>query len=136
VATVQGIERCSVSPWSDSSFANHAPRHDPSLPRPWELPPGFEFPRPINVTFIPAKVFDNPALLRVNPDYPTTRSPSALCWWTAYKDDSQMPAARVRCDLIGGLAGFRQLRRYGQGRGDRSRRKPRSAASSAAARST
>src|SRR5215472_5886468 len=65
---------------------------------------------------------------------PTTRSPSALCWWTAYKDDSQMPAARVRCDLIGGLAGFRQLRRYGQGRGDRSRRKPRSAASSAAAR--
>ena len=62
--------------------------------------------------------------------------PSALCWWTAYKDDSQMPAARVRCDLIGGLAGFRQLRRYGQGRGDRSRRKPRSAASSAAARST
>ena len=69
MATVQGIERCSVSPWSDSSFANHAPRHDPSLPRPREPPPGFEFPRPISVTFIPAKVFDNPALLRVNPDY-------------------------------------------------------------------
>jgi hypothetical protein len=31
--------------------------------------PGFELPRPISVTFIPAKVFDNPALLRVNPDY-------------------------------------------------------------------
>src|SRR5262249_4760691 len=39
------------------------------LPRPRELPSGFELPRPISVTFIPAKVFDNPALLRVNPDY-------------------------------------------------------------------
>jgi predicted phage terminase large subunit-like protein len=39
------------------------------LPRPRDLPPGFELPRPISVTFIPAKVFDNPALLRVNPDY-------------------------------------------------------------------
>ena len=39
------------------------------LPRAEDLPPGFELPRPISVTFIPAKVFDNPALLRVNPDY-------------------------------------------------------------------
>ena len=39
------------------------------LPRPEDLPPGFDPPRPISVTFIPAKVFDNPALLRVNPDY-------------------------------------------------------------------
>jgi hypothetical protein len=39
------------------------------LPRPEELPPGFEAPRPISVTFIPATVFDNPALLRVNPEY-------------------------------------------------------------------
>jgi predicted phage terminase large subunit-like protein len=39
------------------------------LPRPADLPPDFELPRPISVTFIPAKVFDNPALLRVNPDY-------------------------------------------------------------------
>ena len=39
------------------------------LPRPEELPPGFEQPRPISVTFVPAKVFDNPALLRVNPEY-------------------------------------------------------------------
>ena len=39
------------------------------LPRPRELPPGFELARPISDTFIPAKVFDNPALLRVNPDY-------------------------------------------------------------------
>jgi predicted phage terminase large subunit-like protein len=39
------------------------------LPRPEDLPPGFELPRPISVTFIPATVFDNPALLKVNPEY-------------------------------------------------------------------
>ena len=37
------------------------------LPRPEDLPPGIDPPRPISVTFIPAKVFDNPVLLRVNP---------------------------------------------------------------------
>jgi hypothetical protein len=31
--------------------------------------PGIEIPRAISVTFIPAKVFDNPALLQVNPEY-------------------------------------------------------------------
>jgi predicted phage terminase large subunit-like protein len=35
------------------------------------LPPGVEPSRPISVTFIPAKVSDNPALLRVNPEYLT-----------------------------------------------------------------
>jgi predicted phage terminase large subunit-like protein len=39
------------------------------LPRPEDLPPGIELPRPISVTFIPATVFDNPILLRVNPEY-------------------------------------------------------------------
>ena len=39
------------------------------LPRPEDLPPGIDPPRPISVTFIPAKVFDNPVLLRVNPEY-------------------------------------------------------------------
>jgi predicted phage terminase large subunit-like protein len=39
------------------------------LPPPRELPPGVDPPRPISVTFIPAKVFDNPALLQVNPEY-------------------------------------------------------------------
>jgi predicted phage terminase large subunit-like protein len=34
-----------------------------------DLPPGIEPPRPISVTFIPATVFDNPALLRANPEY-------------------------------------------------------------------
>jgi predicted phage terminase large subunit-like protein len=39
------------------------------LPRPDDLPPDFEPPQPISVTFIPATVFDNPALLQVNPQY-------------------------------------------------------------------
>jgi len=34
-----------------------------------DLPPGVDPPRPISVTFVPAKVFDNPALLRINPEY-------------------------------------------------------------------
>jgi hypothetical protein len=33
------------------------------LPRPEDLTPGIDPPRPISVTFIPAKVFDNAALL-------------------------------------------------------------------------
>src|SRR5947209_8953229 len=39
------------------------------LPQQEDLPPGIEPPRPISVTFIPATVFDNPALLQVNPEY-------------------------------------------------------------------
>jgi hypothetical protein len=39
------------------------------LPRPEDLPPDVDLPRPISVTFIPATVFDNPALLQVNPNY-------------------------------------------------------------------
>ena len=39
------------------------------LPRPEELPPDLDPPQPISVTFIPATVFDNPALLQVNPEY-------------------------------------------------------------------
>jgi hypothetical protein len=39
------------------------------LPRPEDLTPGIDPPRPISVMFVPAKVFDNPALLQVNPEY-------------------------------------------------------------------
>jgi predicted phage terminase large subunit-like protein len=39
------------------------------LPLPQDLPPGVDPPRPISVTFIPASVFDNTALLQVNPEY-------------------------------------------------------------------
>jgi predicted phage terminase large subunit-like protein len=39
------------------------------LPRPEDLPPDVDLPRPISVTFIPATMFDNPAQLQVNPKY-------------------------------------------------------------------
>jgi len=39
------------------------------LQRAADLPPGFDSPRPISVTFIPARVSDKPALLQVNPEY-------------------------------------------------------------------
>jgi predicted phage terminase large subunit-like protein len=39
------------------------------LARGQDLPPGIDPPLPGSVTFIPATVFDNPALLRVNPEY-------------------------------------------------------------------
>src|SRR5438477_1100605 len=39
------------------------------MTRPQDLPRGIDPPRPISVTFVPAKVFDNPALLQVNPEY-------------------------------------------------------------------
>ena len=39
------------------------------LRRGQELPPGIDPPLPMSVTFIPATVSDNPALLRVNPEY-------------------------------------------------------------------
>ncbi len=39
------------------------------LPQPEDLPPSTEPPRPISVTVIPATVFNNPILLRGNPEY-------------------------------------------------------------------
>ena len=39
------------------------------LPQPEDLPPSIDPPRPISVTFIPATVFNNPILLRANPEY-------------------------------------------------------------------
>ena len=46
-----------------------ARRFDTILPGLEDLPPGFDPSRPISVTFIPASVFNNPALLQVNPEY-------------------------------------------------------------------
>jgi len=40
-----------------------------NLPQPEDLPPSVEPPRPISVTFLPATVFNNPILLRANPEY-------------------------------------------------------------------
>jgi hypothetical protein len=38
-------------------------------PQPEDWPPSIEPPRPISVTFIPATVFNDPILLRANPEY-------------------------------------------------------------------
>jgi predicted phage terminase large subunit-like protein len=50
-------------------WADRAEELMQDLLRGQDLPPGIEPPRPISVTFIPATVFDNPVLLRVNPEY-------------------------------------------------------------------
>jgi predicted phage terminase large subunit-like protein len=39
------------------------------LPSTADLPPGVEPPGPKSVTFIPANIYQNPALLRINPEY-------------------------------------------------------------------
>lgn len=39
------------------------------LPSTADLPPGVQPPGPKSVTFIPANIYQNPALLRINPDY-------------------------------------------------------------------
>jgi hypothetical protein len=49
--------------------ADHPEELMRQMTRPQDLPPDADPPRPISVTFIPAKVFDNPALLHVNPEY-------------------------------------------------------------------
>jgi hypothetical protein len=50
-------------------WADHAEELSEVLRQSQKLPPGIDPPRPMSVTFIPAWVFDNPALLRVNPEY-------------------------------------------------------------------
>jgi predicted phage terminase large subunit-like protein len=50
-------------------WADHPDELMRQMIRPQDLPPDADPPRPISVTFIPAKVFDNPALLQVNPEY-------------------------------------------------------------------
>src|SRR5215471_12940336 len=68
------------------------------MPQPEDLPPGADPPRPISVTFIPAKVSDNPALLRVNPDY--------LVWLQSLPPRARAAAAGQLEDPAGGWALF------------------------------
>ena len=51
-------------------WADRAEELTEDLQQGQKLPPGIDPPRPMSVTFIPAWVFDNPALLQVNPEYP------------------------------------------------------------------
>jgi hypothetical protein len=74
------------------------------LPRLEDLPPGFELPRPISVTFIPATVFDNPALLRVNPEYLAWLPPCSARKLTALPNSppTENPcSSRARVRIIG-----------------------------------
>ena len=64
-----GVLRYYLRVSDDIVWADRAEDLRRYMPRPEDLPPGVDPPRPISVTFIPGTVFDNPALLRVNPDY-------------------------------------------------------------------
>src|SRR5262249_20743177 len=64
-----GVLRYFIRVAEKTVWADRAEELMQQMPRPQDLPPGADPPRPISVTFIPAKVFDNPALLQVNPEY-------------------------------------------------------------------
>jgi hypothetical protein len=64
-----GILRYYVRVAEKIVWANRPENLAKHLQRPEDLPPGVEPPQPISVTFLPAKVFDNPASLQVNPEY-------------------------------------------------------------------
>ena len=64
-----GVVRYFVRVAEKTVWADRPEELMPELLRGQELAPGIDPPQPISVTFIPAKVFDNPALLRVNPEY-------------------------------------------------------------------
>jgi hypothetical protein len=74
------------------------------LPRPEDLPPGIDPPRPISVTFIPAKVFDNPVLLRVNPLLRTAGIVKGF-WTPARRRREGMHGGRRPKSLEGGNRG-------------------------------
>jgi predicted phage terminase large subunit-like protein len=64
-----GVLRCYIRVSDKIIWADRPEELMQDLPRPEDLPPGIDPPRPISVTFIPATVFDNPVLLRINPEY-------------------------------------------------------------------
>jgi predicted phage terminase large subunit-like protein len=64
-----GVLRYYVRVAEKTMWADQPEELTQHLPKPEHLPSRIEPPRPISVTFIPAKVSDNPALLRVNPEY-------------------------------------------------------------------
>jgi predicted phage terminase large subunit-like protein len=64
-----GVLRYFIRAAEKTVWADRSEELMPDLLRGQDLPPGIDPPRPMSVTFIPATVFDNPALLRVNPQY-------------------------------------------------------------------
>src|SRR6201981_2027839 len=64
-----GVPRYFIRIGETIERADRAAETSEVLRKSQKLPPGIAPPRPMSVTFIPAGVFDNPALLRVNPEY-------------------------------------------------------------------
>jgi len=64
-----GVPRYFIRIGETIEWADRAEELSEVLRQSQKLPPGIDPPRPMSVTFIPAGVFDNPALLRVNPEY-------------------------------------------------------------------
>jgi Terminase large subunit, T4likevirus-type, N-terminal len=60
-----GVLRYFIRVAEKTVWADRSEELMPDLLRGQDLPPGIDPPRPMSVTFIPATVFDNPALLRV-----------------------------------------------------------------------
>ena len=69
IAERAGVLRYFIRVAEKTVWADRPEELMPDLFRGQDLPPGIDPPRPMSVTFIPATVFDNPALLRVNPQY-------------------------------------------------------------------
>jgi Terminase large subunit, T4likevirus-type, N-terminal len=63
-----GVLRYFIRIGETIEWADRAEELSEVLRQSQKLPPGIDPPRPMTVTFIPAGVFDNPALLRVNPE--------------------------------------------------------------------
>jgi Terminase large subunit, T4likevirus-type, N-terminal len=64
-----GVLRYFVRVGDKIEWANRPEDLMQHLPPLEDLPPGVDLPRPMSVTFIPAKLSDNPALLQANPEY-------------------------------------------------------------------
>ena len=94
-----GVLRYYLRVSDDIVWADRAEDLRRYMPPPEDLPPGVDPPRPISVTFIPGTVFDNPALLRVNPEY--------LAWLLSFADPRARATARRQLeDPAGGRALF------------------------------
>jgi hypothetical protein len=91
----------------------------PDLPRQEDLPPGIDPPRPISVTFIPARVFDNPALMQINPEYytwllslPTLERERLLCGNWKIRPTAGLYFKREWCAVVDELPAELDVVRY------------------------
>jgi len=64
-----GVQRYYIRLADKINWADHPEDLRQHMTQSEDMPPGLAPPRPISVTFIPAKVYDNSALLQVDPQY-------------------------------------------------------------------